>query len=117
MTDRHCPCPVRRLVCRTPAWKYGAEAATDEVAPFFHISLLRRAQQALAGKALDCVRREDYRPISARRALTRVAFTPVLAVPRPDELPPRPMWCRPTTWCVEEEMTGEPEEPPSVSAL
>jgi len=50
MTDRHCPCPVRRLVCRTPAWKYGAEAATDEVAPFFHISLLRRAEQSLAGE-------------------------------------------------------------------
>jgi hypothetical protein len=29
---------------------YGAEATTDEVAPFFHISVLRRAQQALAGE-------------------------------------------------------------------
>jgi hypothetical protein len=29
---------------------YGAEATTDEVAPCFHISLLRRAEQSLAGE-------------------------------------------------------------------
>ena len=32
-----------------PLWDEGAEAATDEVAPFFHISLARCARETLAG--------------------------------------------------------------------
>lgn len=32
-----------------PLWDEGTEAATDEVAPFFHISLARCAREALAG--------------------------------------------------------------------